>query len=275
MALKSSVVLITGTSSGIGNACATFLAKKRFIVYGTSRNPEGRQHRADEFFTELKMDQTDSGSVGEAVGHVLAREGRIDVLVCGAGMSMAGAVEETPEAEIEREFDTNFLGLVRVVKAVLPSMRARGSGRIICISSLAGRSGIPFQAFYSASKHAIEGFAESLRYELRSFGLSVVILEPGHFRTRMASKRTKHHDGQASAYRLAMERSMGVVEREESNGPGVIVVARFVHKLMEKRDPKVRYAVGTGFERFAVTLRRLIPSRLYERMFGRFFKVGG
>jgi NAD(P)-dependent dehydrogenase (short-subunit alcohol dehydrogenase family) len=165
---KKQVVFISGASSGIGNACAAFLAKKGYIVYGTSRKPAKAPRKADEFFELISMDLSDTASIHAAVKLVLEKEGRIDVLLCNAGMGISGPVEESPLEDIRRQMDINFLGAVQLIQAVLPAMRQAGSGRILVTGSIAGRIGLPFQAFYSASKFALEGFVEALRMEIRA-----------------------------------------------------------------------------------------------------------
>jgi NAD(P)-dependent dehydrogenase (short-subunit alcohol dehydrogenase family) len=188
------VVLVTGASSGIGKACAERLFARGCRVYGTSRQApralaEARMSDLAPMLRMIPLDVTSDASVDAAVGVVVACEGRIDAVVNNAGFGVAGAAELTTIEEAREQFETNFFGTVRVCRAVLPVMRQQGSGRILNVSSIAGRIGIPFQAFYSASKFAIEGFSEALRMEVAPFGVKVVLIEPGDFRTGFTAAR--------------------------------------------------------------------------------------
>lgn len=271
------VVLITGASSGIGNATATFLAKRGYRVYGTSRNPSGYLKKADEFFTLLPMDSTNEDSVTAAVEEVLKKEGRIDAIVCNAGMGIAGSVEESSLEEIQLQMETNFLGTLRCVKAVLPHMREAGSGRIIILSSIAGLIGMPFQAFYSASKFALEGVVESLRQEIRGFGVEACLVEPGDFRTGFTAARrivkAYAENPEASPYARLHEGALGVQIRDENAGHPPIEVAKLILRLLEERHLRIRYSVGPGFERFAIFAKRLMPAQLFEFLYRKIYHL--
>ncbi len=172
MTQRSPVVLITGTSSGIGRAIASAFAAKGYEVFGTSRNPQSNEPIAGVEL--LPLDVTDQASVTSAVSTVIQRAGRIDVLVNNAGVGVFGAAEESSIAQAQELFDTNFFGLIRVTNEVLPHLRAQRSGRIINISSVLGFLPAPYGALYAASKHAVEGYSESLDHETREFGVRVV-----------------------------------------------------------------------------------------------------
>ena len=178
------VVLVTGASAGIGRATATNLAAAGWAVVGASR-----RGTAGEGWTGLVMDVDDDGSVAAGVRSVIDRFGRIDALVTCAGWGLAGAVENTPIADAKAQLETLFWGTVRVVQTVLPAMRANKSGRIVLFSSIGGVIGLPFQAFYSASKFAIEGWGEALAYEVGPFGIKVTLVQPGNFRTDFTENR--------------------------------------------------------------------------------------
>src|SRR4051794_2941819 len=175
------VALVTGASSGIGEAAARELVAAGFTVYGTSRKAVAGEQR--EGVTFLPLDVTDDASVAIAVGDVLARSGRIDVLVNNAGFGVAGAAEESSVDQARALFETNVFGLMRVTRAVLPVMRAQGSGRIINVSSIVGLIPVPFMALYASSKHALEGYSESLDHEVREHGVRVLLIEPGFTKT--------------------------------------------------------------------------------------------
>lgn len=273
MERRDPVVVVTGASSGLGNACATYLAKRGYKVYGTSRNPGSYTKKADEFFELIRMDVTDDESVKAAVAEVLSREGRIDILVCNAGMGVSGAVEDSSMDEIRLQMETNFFGVVRCVKAVLPSMRAAGKGTIAVFSSLAGLIGMPFQAFYSASKFALEGFVEALRYEIRPFGLSAFLLEPGDFRTGFTDARRKAAMASGSAYERWYEAAMGVQVRDERAGHDPLEAAKRLETLLTRRRHRIRYSVGPAFERLSAMLKRLLPGSAFEYGYRKYYKL--
>src|SRR5436190_11915177 len=178
MAVKTDqVALVTGASSGIGEAAARELLAAGFTVYGTSRKAVAGEQRGGVTF--LPLDVTDDVSVAAAVGEVLARSGHIDVLVNNAGFGVTGAAEESSVEQARALFETNVFGLMRVTRAVLPVMRAQGSGRIINVSSIVGLIPVPFMALYASSKHALEGYSESLDHEVREHGVRVLLVEPG------------------------------------------------------------------------------------------------
>src|SRR5215216_5641578 len=175
------VALVTGASSGIGEAAAHELLLAGFTVYGTSRSAVAGEERGGVVF--LPLDVTDDESVAGAVDEVLARSGRIDVLVNNAGLGIAGAAEESSIEQARGLFETNLFGSIRMTRAVLPHMRERGSGRVINVSSVLGLVPAPFGALYAATKHAIEGYSESLDHEVREHGVRVLLVEPGYTNT--------------------------------------------------------------------------------------------
>ena len=182
-----SVVIVTGASGGIGKACAQYLAGKGYHVYGTSRRA-AEEWTATEGLVMIRMDVTDSRSVADGVRRVHDREGRVDAVVNNAGALVVGPLEDIPMAEAEKNVQTNCLGALRVCQAVIPLMRAQGGGRIINISSVGGAIGLPFEGIYSAGKFALEGMSEALRVEVRHFGISVSLIQPGDVRTQDCRK---------------------------------------------------------------------------------------
>jgi NAD(P)-dependent dehydrogenase (short-subunit alcohol dehydrogenase family) len=254
------VALVTGASSGIGEACARTLARHGFLVYGTSR----RTDFAPADFEGLVMDVTSAESVERAVSRLLAQTGRLDVAVNNAGWALAGAVEETPIEPAREQFETNFFGVLRVLRAVLPPMRAAGAGLVVNVSSIGGLMGLPFQGLYSASKFALEGLTESLRQEVARFGIRVVLIEPGDVRTAIGTRRRRIGMGPGSAYRGAGERTLAVVEREEDGGASPQEVAELLLRLTLTARPRARYTVGHPTQRLAAWLKRALPGRLFE-----------
>jgi NAD(P)-dependent dehydrogenase (short-subunit alcohol dehydrogenase family) len=264
------VVLVTGTSSGIGRACTVHLAGRGFRVFGARR----RLEQAADMFQELAMDVNDDDSVERVIDTIYQQAGRIDVVVNNAGVGYAGAIEDTSMAEARAQFETNLFGTLRVCRAVLPRMRARGAGRIINISSIGGLIALPFQGLYCASKFAMEGMTEALRMEMKPFGIDVTLVEPGDFRTAFTQNRSRvAASGKSSAYDAQMQISLGIMERDEQRGPAPIEVARLIEKIIATRNPRLRYSVGMFHQRLAILLRRVLPASLFERLIAASYKL--
>jgi NAD(P)-dependent dehydrogenase (short-subunit alcohol dehydrogenase family) len=207
----------------------------------------------------------DQASVAGGVQRVIDAAGRIDVLVNNAGFGVAGAVEDTTPEDLARQLDTNLLGPLRLVRAVLPHMRERGRGRIVQISSLAGRIGVPFQGAYSASKFALEGLSESLALELRPLGIDVVLVQPGDVRSGFGAARRWTAEARANpVYRERAARAVAAMEHAERTGPPPERVAALVARIVAARRPRLRYVCATPLERGALVLQRLLPGRLFE-----------
>ena len=270
------VVLITGASSGFGKACADHLAQLGYRVYGTSRRaafPEGSPEQGYPLL--IPMDVCDDDSVRAAVDFVLSAEGRLDVVVNNAGLGMAGAVEDTSLEEAKALFETNFFGVHRVCRAVLPTLREQRSGLIVNISSIGGLIAIPFQGFYSASKFATEALTEALRMELMPFGVRVTMLEPGDFKTGFTDNRILAIESSTNpAYQAPCQRAVAVMEHDEQHGAAPIQLARKLATVIEKRSPRPRYVIGMLAQRLAVWLHRLLPNRLFERGVMAYYKIG-
>jgi NAD(P)-dependent dehydrogenase (short-subunit alcohol dehydrogenase family) len=257
------VALVTGASAGLGRACADRLAAAGWSVTGASRRGTGGQ-AGGASWTGLVMDVDNDASVRSGVAS-LHEQGPIDALVAAAGWGIAGAAEDTSIAEAKAQFETNFWGCVRVVQAVLPNLRERGQGRIVLLSSIGGVIGIPFQAYYSASKFALEGYAESLGYEVAPFGIAVTLVQPGNFATDFTASRqvaaAARHD---TAYAAAMAKAVSAMERDERNGAPPAQVAATVRRVLEARTPPRRVSVGKASERAGILAKRLLPFRLFE-----------
>jgi NAD(P)-dependent dehydrogenase (short-subunit alcohol dehydrogenase family) len=258
------VVLITGASSGIGQACAEHLARSGWRVFGTGRGaPPAVQ--AGAAFEMVTMDVDDENSVRQGVESVLAKAGRLDAVVNNAGIAIMGAVEDTSIEEAKAQLETNFFGVLRVCRATLPALRKQGGGHVVNISSLAGIIGLPFSGLYSASKFALEGVSESLRMECRAFGIHVVLVEPGDFRTNITTRRRIAAAAETNdAYREAFEHCKQKQEQDETNAPGPEAVARLVGRILSNPHPRTRYSVGLLSQRMVVPLKRFLPQRLFE-----------
>ncbi len=251
------VVLVTGASAGLGRATADLLASRGWTVVGASRRGiEGRGWRG------LVMDVDSDESVRRGVAQVIARHGGIDALVLAAGWGLAGPVETTSTAEAKAQFETNFWGAVRVTAEALPSLRS-SAGRIVLISSIGGQVGIPFQGFYSASKFALEGWAEALAYEVAPFGVQVTLIQPGNFHTEFTASR-REASGAPGPYTPAFKQAVEVMERDENNGADPIVAARAVAAQLDSRRPRRRISVGPRRDRIALVAKRALPHRWFE-----------
>lgn len=258
------VVLITGASSGIGQACALHLAGRGWRVFGTRRSssqvPEGGTR-----FETITMDVDNDASVEAGVDALLQRAGRLDAVVNNAGIALMGPIEDTSTEEAKAQMETNFFGVLRVCRATLPALRRQGGGHIINISSLAAVVGLPFCGLYSASKFALEGLSESLRHEARPFGIRVVLVEPGDFRTAITAKRrTTQASATHETYREAFDRFKRKQDQDEAQAPDPQAVAQLVESILRNPRPRMRYTVGMLGQRIVVPLKRLLPQNLFE-----------
>jgi NAD(P)-dependent dehydrogenase (short-subunit alcohol dehydrogenase family) len=267
------IVLVTGASSGVGKACAETLHGRGCRVYGASRSWVTSASAGT--FRRLRMDVTSDSSVQEAVSGIIKAEGRIDALVNNAGYALAGPVEETSVEEAKRQFETNFFGALRVANAVLPGMRRQGSGVVIQISSLGGVFGLPFQGMYSASKFALEGLSEAMRYELAPFGVRVVLVEPGDVRTSITANRIVCSAlTSGSAYAEAFGAALAVIEKDETGGSDAAAVAHLVDRIISgKAAGQVRFTVGRTDQRLSAILRRFLPYRVFEKIISAHYAV--
>jgi NAD(P)-dependent dehydrogenase (short-subunit alcohol dehydrogenase family) len=261
MTHRSPVVLITGVSSGIGRAIASTFAAKGFEVFGTSRSPQRTEPIPGVEL--IALDVTDAASVTAAVSTVIQRAGRIDILVNNAGIGVLGAAEESSTEQAQHLFDTNFFGLVRVSREVLPYLRAQGSGRIVNVGSVLGFLPAPYAALYAASKHAVEGYSESLDHETREFGVRVTVVEPGYTNTSFEANATDA-DSLIRSYAPAREHMKDVLVQAIQAGDDPAVVARVTLKAATSRTPKLRYPAGPLARRLAL-LKKFAPASLLDK----------
>lgn len=264
------IVLITGASSGIGRAMAQMLVEQDFIVYGTSRYPERVTPVADVNF--LPLDVRVDESVQLCVERVLAENGRIDVLINNAGYELGGAIEETSLTEAQAQMETNFFGIARMVKAVLPYMRQQKRGYIINISSIVGwLVPAPFLGFYAASKMAVEGYTEVLRHEVKPLGIHVSLVEPGFIQTNLGSNRQMATQT-ISDYASMQKRAMAVIEKNENDAAPPYLVAETVLQIIKNKTPRLRYRAGQGTLPLAI-IRKILPETQHENGMRRFFQL--
>jgi NAD(P)-dependent dehydrogenase (short-subunit alcohol dehydrogenase family) len=270
------IALITGSSSGIGLATSLYLARRGYTVWATMRNLEKASElrkiiESERLPIELaQLDVCDDSSVKEAVTQILQKSGRIDVLINNAGYGLRGAIEEVSLDEWKRQFETNFYGVIRVTQAVLPQMRAQRSGAIVNISSVLGRMAIPFSGPYTASKFALEGLTETLRYELAPWNIKVVLIEPGFIATNFQqnAQLAQASQSQDSPYALFKQASGRRVQRNIYRAAPPERVAETIYRAITHPRPKLRYAVGRD-ARLVLPLRRFLPEGLFERILKR------
>ncbi|MGL4172507.1 MAG: oxidoreductase [Actinomycetota bacterium] len=267
--MTAQVALITGASSGIGEQTALGLQNAGFTVYGVARRVDRMKDLAAQGITTFAMDVTDDATMTSGVERIINEAGRIDVLVNNAGYGSYGAVEDVPIEEARRQFDVNLFGLGRLVQLALPQMRAQGQGRIINVSSIGGKFYEPLGAWYHATKFAVEGFSDSLRIELASFGIDVVIIEPGPIITEwnQISRDSLAETSKGGAYEKLAERVIRVLKRADSppmGSPPDVVARKIVHAATTTR-PKVRYPVGRGAGTIVRT-RKVLPDRAMDML---------
>ena len=275
-------VLITGCSSGIGQAAALALHEAGRTVVATARNPDTLSGLAGRGLRTLALDVTDESSMRAAVDAA----GPIDVLVNNAGYGLYGTVEQLPMAEIRRQFETNFFGLVRLTQLVLPGMRAAGGGRILNVSSMGGRATLPGGAFYHASKYAVEALSDALRMEVARFGIDVVLIEPGPVRTpwndvaagsvatSAASAAGSNGNGNGADPYAGFKDAVTAAFSTATDGPlarfssSADDIAKVITRAVTARRPRTRYLINP-VARTTVTLRRWLPDRAYDAVLRR------
>ena len=272
MAEASKAVLITGCSSGIGHATAEHLAERGWTVYATARRTDSIADLAERGCKTLSLDVTDEDSMRAAVAAVEEAEGAVGALVNNAGYSQSGAVETLPLERLRAQFETNVFGLVRMCQLVLPGMRRQGWGRIVNVSSMGGRLTFPGGGAYHGTKHAVEALSDALRFEVRGFGVDVVVIEPGLIKTRFGETAAGSIDAAAAEgddpygeFNAAV--STGTAEVYEGPlarlGGGPETVARAIERAITSRRPKTRYKV-TPSARLALAQRRLLTDRAWD-----------
>jgi NAD(P)-dependent dehydrogenase (short-subunit alcohol dehydrogenase family) len=257
------IAIVTGASSGIGEATAELLTRSGYTVYGTSRRGGAGAGHAARPLEMLALDVTSDDSVAALVAEVMRRHGRIDLLVNNAGLGVApAAAQESSIEQGQALFDTNFFGIVRMTRAVVPQMRRQGEGRIINISSVLGFVSMPYAALYCATKHAVEGYSESLDQELRTLGVRVSLIEPAYIKTPFDANQLQP-DLPLPEYRQARATLAATVTAAVERADGPEVVAATVLKAALDRHPKVRYTAGALAGRLRL-LRRFAPAALME-----------
>ncbi|MHA6280201.1 SDR family oxidoreductase [Salinimicrobium sp. CAU 1759] len=265
----SKVVLITGASSGIGKAIAEFLQSKNFTVFGTSRNP-GKQNSP---FPLVALDVTKPETIRSAVAEVISSAGKIDILINNAGVGITGPIEETPDEEIKKAFDTNFFGPINVIKAVLPEMRRNNGGLIINVTSIAGYMGLPYRGIYSASKGALEITTEAFRMELKDSNIKMTNIAPGDFATNIAAGRYHAPVIEGSPYEKAYGNTLKIMNEHVDRGEDPNKMAKAIYGIIQEKEPKIHYKVGEPLQKFSIALKRVLPDKVYERLLLKHYKL--
>lgn len=258
---EQKTVLLTGASSGIGQSTVCLLAQRGLTVFGTTRNPIGKEPIPGVVL--LPLDLGSEESVSRCLAEVRKRSGCVDVLINNAGYMQMGAAEEVSIEEAEAQFDANFYGAMRMIRAVLPEMRQRGRGQIINMGSMVDFAPLPFMGVYSASKCALAGYTECLRHEVRPFGIKVSLVEPGVVKTNLLrngqipSRCIPEYD----PWRQHMQKS---AEAMQDRSPEPVMVAECVLRIINSRAPKLHYLVGKDATRIS-RVRKFLPEPLYEQ----------
>ncbi|WP_299682167.1 SDR family oxidoreductase [uncultured Dokdonia sp.] len=266
----SKVVLITGASSGIGKTIAHYLSDKGFTVYGTSRNPKAVKEGEVRM---IPLDVTVHDSITAAIQTILQEQNQIDYLINNAGMGITGPLEETPDNEIRRVFETNYFGALEVIKAVLPTMRAQRSGMIINVTSIAGYMGLPYRGIYSATKGALGITTEAYRMELKEFNVKMTTVAPGDFATNIAAGRYHAPILENSPYKENYGNTLQLMDEHVDAGMDTQVMAKVVYRIMLSKNPKVHYRVGFFMQKFSIALKRILPDTWYEKLLLNHYKL--
>ena len=268
----SKVALITGASSGIGFDTAIELKKKGFIVYGAARRLDRLAKLKESGIKIIALDVTNEESMVQCVNEILDKEGRIDILINNAGYGSFGAIEDVSMEEAKRQMEVNIFGLARMTQLVTPSMRKNKFGKIVNISSMAGKVHTPFGGWYHATKFALEGLSDCLRMELEPFGIDVIIVEPGGIKTDWGIIAADHlkNSSENGAYANATNKAAKSMKEMYSGSrlTESIVIAHTIVKSVTVKKPKTRYLVGYGAKP-AVFIRRLISDRMFDKLIKR------
>jgi NAD(P)-dependent dehydrogenase (short-subunit alcohol dehydrogenase family) len=272
MVSNQKVSIVTGSSSGIGLETALILARNGYFTYATMRNPEKDAPIKNALKKEnlpikvIQLDVIDDESLKNAIDHVTSEAGRIDVLVNNAGYGLVGALEELSMEEFKAQYETNLFGLVRVIQAVLPTMRKQRSGRILNLSSGAGLFGYPGGSAYVSSKFAVEGLSESMAYELEPFGIRVILIEPGFVQTNFANSMViaKKAQDPTSPYSQMMQRIAASSSELAKSGSSADLVANVILDAATNPNPRLRYLVGKDVEAWAASKKSMDESEFFN-----------
>lgn len=262
------VVVITGASQGIGYDLASLLNDKGYKVYGLARS-----NFELKGVTSISVDVTNKEQVFKAINDISLIEGRIDVVVNNAGMGISGSVEYTNDENLRRMFDVNIFGLTYVIQASLPYLKVNKGSRIINIGSVAGELAIPFQAYYSATKAAVDALSQALANEVSPYGVYVTNVMPGDTKTNFTKNRVKNADLD-TPYEKRVEKSISLMEQDEQNGMSVRSASKVIYKVIKKKRPPLKKTIGFKYKTF-VFLKRILPTRLVNYVIGKIYAFKG
>ena len=265
------VVLITGASSGLGKATASYLLANNYRVFGTSRDPH--KYNYDKSLELLTFDLNRPETAQQLVDQVMHKTGRIDVLINNAGAGITGPIEETDLKSMKYHFSTNLFGPLSLIQKVLPVMREQKSGLIINITSIGGYMGLPFRGMYSASKGALGVTSEALRMEVKRFGIDVVTLAPGDYATDIPTRRIYSPLKKDSPYHALYKHSLDTIDEHVYQGSHPLDFARVVHKIIKLKKRKVHYLSGSFFQKLSLLLKSILPDTLFEKIIMNHYKV--
>jgi len=272
MVSNQKVSIVTGSSSGIGLETALMFARNGYVTYATMRTQEkgalikNAVEKENLPIKVVQLDVTDDKSLKNAIDHVTSEDGRIDVLVNNAGYGLVGALEELSIEEIKAQYETNFFGLVKVIQAVLPTMRKQRSGRILNLSSGAGLFGYPGGSAYVSTKFAVEGLSESIAYELEPFGIKVILIEPGFVKTNFANSMViaKKAQDPTSSYSQMMQRIAASSNELAKSGSSAELVANVILDAATNPNPRLRYLVGKDVEAWAASKKSMSENEFFN-----------
>lgn len=260
-------VLVTGASAGIGKATAIYLAQNGYNVYGAARRTEKMQDLKTYGVKPISLDVTKEESLVACVEHILKEEGRIDVLVNSAGSGYYGALEDMPMSDAKYQMEVNVFGVARLIQLVLPAMRKNNFGKIVNISSVGGKVTLPMGVWYHASKFAIEGLSDALRKEVKSFGIEVIVIEPGGTKSEMTGLGTEYmlRVSGNTEYSSLAKGVINMYAAVERNAADPIVIAKLIRQGIESNNPKTRY-VGASGAKMMLFFRKILSDKLFDRM---------
>lgn len=264
--MNKKVIVITGSSSGIGETLSNYLLEKGHIVYGLSRTKQDKIK-----FHHIATDVTNQENVILSIKQILKETGRIDVLINNAGVGMLGAVEDVRKEDFDRLINVNVYGVIYTMQAVLPIMREQKSGHILNVSSIASNNGLPFRGFYSASKSVVDRLVESARLENRNTGVEITTLNFGDIQTPIAESRIK--STVSAFYKKRYDQLLKTIDHEVDQGTKPQELCPIIENLIHKKNLKPHYYIGKRMQRFSVTLKRILPQKTFENMLAKYSKL--
>lgn len=264
--MSNKVIVITGSSSGIGETLANYFVQKGHAVYGLSRS---RQDKIN--FNHIATDVTNKENVIQSIQQIINEAGRIDVLINNAGVGMLGAVEDVTKEDIDKLLNVNLLGVIYTMQAVLPLMRLQKSGHVLNVSSIASNHGLPFRGFYSASKSAIDRITESVRLENRKTGIEIATLNFGDIKTPIAESRIQ--STVSNFYKNNYDKLIESIDEEVQKGMQPEKLIPVINRLIHSKNLKPHYHIGKSMQVFSITLKRIIGQRKFEQLLARYSKL--